>query len=165
MTFAHVGLAFWTLGVTYAGLFSVEKDVRLGPGQAAQIGAYRFLFEGTQVSTGPNYRADIGTMQVQRDGRRVATLRPEKRLYPSQNSVMTEAAVDHNPLRDLYVALGEPIGERDWALRLYYKPMMRLVWFGGLLMFIGGGLAASDRRYRLSRRATAAATANEAATA
>ena len=82
---------------------------------------------------------------------------------------MTEAAVDHNPMRDLYVALGEPIDRQniggDWALRLYYKPMMRLVWLGGVFMFFGGILAASDRRYRLSQRQIQAPLAQEAATA
>jgi len=167
MTMAHLGLGFWTLGVTYAGLFSVEKDVRLGPGQSAEIGAYTFTFQGTQHSEGANYRADLGTVIVERNGRPIATLHPEKRLYPSQGSVMTESAVDHNPRRDLYVALGEPIGESgEWALRLYYKPFMRMVWFGGLMMFLGGIAAASDRRYRLERRVPnpVAAAATQAAT-
>lgn len=156
MSLAHAGLGVWALGVTFAGLYSVEKDVRLGPGQAAEIGHYLFRFEGTRQQQGPNFTAEFGSVVVERDGRSVATLHPEKRQYPSQGSVMTEAAVDHNPLRDLYVALGEPIGEQDWALRLYYKPLMRLVWFGGVMMFFGGILAASDRRYRLARRASLA---------
>jgi cytochrome c-type biogenesis protein CcmF len=81
----------------------------------------------------------------------IATLHPEKRLYRAQGSVMTEAAIDHNLLRDLYVALGEPYENGDWGLRIYYKPMMRLVWLGGVLAFLGGLLAATDRRYRLAR--------------
>ncbi len=158
MTLAHFGLGLWTLGVTYAGLFSVEKDVRLAPGQSAEIGAYTFTFQGTQTSVGPNFKADIGKVLVERGRRQVALLAPEKRLYPSQGSVMTEAAVDDSPRRDLYVALGEPIGDSDWALRLYYKPLIRLIWLGGVLMFCGGILAASDRRYRLARRAESVAT-------
>ena len=156
MTLAHFGLGVWTLGVTYAGLFSVEKDVRLGPGQSAEIGAYTFTFQGTEHREGANYQSDLGTVFVERSGQPIAMLNPEKRLYPSQRSVMTESAVDHNPRRDLYVALGEPIGDSDWALRLYYKPFMRMVWFGGVLMFFGGILAASDRRYRLERSALSA---------
>jgi cytochrome c-type biogenesis protein CcmF len=155
MTLAHLGLGFWIFGVTYASLFSVEKDVRLGPNQGAEIGPYTFTFQGTQHIEGANYRADVGSVLVEREGQLIAKLQPEKRLYPSQGSVMTESAVDHNPRRDLYVALGEPIGEEDWALRLYYKPFIRLVWFGGVLMFFGGILAASDKRYRLARRVVA----------
>ncbi|MDB5971096.1 MAG: heme lyase CcmF/NrfE family subunit [Hydrocarboniphaga sp.] len=163
MTLAHLGLGFWIFGVTYASLFSVEKDVRLAPGQAAEIGAYTFTFQGTQHSEGVNYRADTGSVIVERNGRLISKLQPEKRLYPSQGSVMTESAVDHNPRRDLYVALGEPIGDQDWALRLYYKPFIRMVWFGGVLMFIGGIFAASDRRYRLARHARAAAASDATA--
>src|SRR3546814_8750377 len=80
---------------------------------------------------------------------------------------MTESAVDHTPLRDLYVALGEPIDKSnangDWAVRLYYKPMMRLVWGGALLMALGGLLAVTDRRYRLARGHVAERTGAEAA--
>ena len=156
MTLAHLGLGVWVLGVTFTSLFSVEKDVRLAPGQTTDIGGYDFTFQGVEPVNGSNYKSDTGRVLVEKNGRQIALLTPEKRLYPSQRSVMTEAAVDHNPRRDLYVALGEPIGERDWALRFYYKPMMRLVWFGGVLMFFGGIIAAGDRRYRLERKTAAA---------
>ena len=93
----------------------------------------------------------------------MAVLHPEKRFYEAAQQMMTESAVDVTPLRDLYVSLGEPLQGGAWSLRLYYKPMMHLVWGGGVLMFFGGLLAASDRRYRLSRaaetKAAAAATA------
>jgi len=164
MTLAHLGLGVWVLGVTFTSLFSVEKDVRLAPGQTTDIGGYDFTFQGVEPLNGSNYKSDTGRVLVEKNGRQIALLTPEKRLYPSQRSVMTEAAVDHTPRRDLYVALGEPIGERDWALRFYYKPMMRLVWFGGLLMFFGGIVAASDRRYRLERKpATATSPAGSVA--
>jgi cytochrome c-type biogenesis protein CcmF len=78
---------------------------------------------------------------------------------------MTEAAVDHNLARDVYVALGEPFDNGDWGLRLYYRPMMRLVWLGGLLAFLGGLVAISDRRYRLAQAAAAARETPAAATA
>ncbi len=156
MTLAHFGLGVWTMGVSFAATFNVENDVRLGPGQTADIGRYEFRFDGVTHVEGPNFKSDTGHVVVSYRGEEIATLNPEKRLYPSQGSVMTEAAVDHNPLRDLYVAMGEPIDKQnasgEWALRLYYKPMMRLVWSGGVLMFLGGILAATDRRYRLARR-------------
>ena len=167
MTIAHLGLGVWVLGVTFVSLYSIERDVRLGPGQAADLEGYSFLFRGIEPYAGPNYDADRGTVEVSRDGRVIAELWPEKRLYRAQQSVMTEAAVDHTPLRDLYVALGEPIdksnADGDWALRVYYKPMMRLVWWGGMIMSLGGLLAATDRRYRLSRATQPTATTAEAA--
>ncbi len=156
MSMAHFGLGLWTLGLAFASTFAVERDVRLSPGTSADIGRYEFRFNGVDRAQGPNYRSDSGSITVLQSGKEIAKLNPEKRMYPSQGSVMTEAAVDYNLLRDLYVALGEPIDKQniggDWALRLYYKPMMRLVWLGGVFMFFGGILAASDRRYRLMRR-------------
>ena len=167
MTIAHLGLGVWVLGVTFVSLYSIERDVRLGPGQSADLEGYSFLFRGIEPYVGPNYDADRGTVEVLRDGRVIAELMPEKRLYRAQQSMMTEAAVDHTPLRDLYVALGEPIdkanADGDWALRVYYKPMMRLVWWGGVIMSFGGLLAATDRRYRLSRATQPATTTAEAA--
>jgi len=166
MTIAHIGLGVWVLGVTFVSLYSVEKDVRLGPGQAATLSGYDFLFQGTIPRRGPNYDADHGTVEVLHRGRTIATLKPEKRLYHASGQLMTEASVDRTALRDLYVALGEPIDKHnasgEWALRLYYKPMMRLVWWGGFIMAFGGLIAACDRRYRLARVRDTAAKGAEA---
>jgi cytochrome c-type biogenesis protein CcmF len=166
MTLAHCGLGIWVLGITFTSLYSVEQNVRLGPGESATLAGYTFALNGVTAREGPNYRADHGEIEVEHDGRVVAKLAPEKRLYAASGQIMTESAVDHTPLRDLYVALGEPIDRNDangdWAVRLYYKPMMRLVWGGALLMALGGLLAASDRRYRLARAAATAPSGSEA---
>ncbi|SFF45622.1 cytochrome c-type biogenesis protein CcmF [Fontimonas thermophila] len=151
MTVAHIGLGVWVLGLTFVTLYHIERDVRLGPGQSAEVGAYRFELQSVTPRPGPNYDADQALVVVTRDAEVIARLKPERRRYRAQGTVMTEAAVDHTPLRDLYVALAEPLEGGDWALRIYFKPMMRLVWLGGVLMAIGGLLAASDRRYRLAR--------------
>ncbi len=151
MTLAHFGIGIWVLGVTFVSLYSIERDVRLGPGQSTQLGDYTFELLRVEPFTGPNYDADRALVAISRDGKPISVLLPEKRLYRAQGSVMTDASVDHNPMRDLYVALAERLDNGDWAMRVYYKPMMRLVWFGGLLMALGGALAATDRRYRLAR--------------
>ncbi|MFA5938823.1 MAG: heme lyase CcmF/NrfE family subunit [Sinimarinibacterium sp.] len=150
---AHFGLGLWVLGVTFTSLYSIERDVRLAAGQSVDLLDYRFELQRVEPFAGPNYDADRATVEVSRDGASIAKLEPEKRLYRAQRNVMTEAAVDHSPLRDLYVALAEPLGNGEWSLRIYVKPMMRLVWLGGVLMALGGGLAASDRRYRLASAA------------
>jgi cytochrome c-type biogenesis protein CcmF len=162
MSLAHFGLGLFVLGVTHVSSFGAERDVRLTPGTAAELGRYEFQLVEVKQEQGPNYDADVGTDMVRSGGRMIALLHPEKRLYRAQQSVMTEAAVDHNLLRDVYVALGEPFDNGDWSLRLYYRPMMRLVWLGGVLAFLGGLLAITDRRYRLAQaaaRAPAGATA------
>jgi len=167
MTMAHLGLGMWMLGVAFATGYSFEKDVRLGPGESAEMAGYRFQFERLTQAEGPNYQADRGEMTVYQGERALGPLFPEKRYYPSQGSVMTETGVDIALWRDLYVALGEPINKAepagDWSFRLYYKPMIRYVWFGGLLMFIGGLVAICDRRYRLASQARTEAVRSKVA--
>ena len=98
---------------------------------------------------GPNYRATRGTVEVSRDGRLVRTLHPEKRVYLAQSQMpMTEAAIASGIFGDLYVSLGEPVGDGAWTLRVYHKPFVTWIWGGCLLMALGGFLALSDRRYR-----------------
>ena len=160
MTLAHVGLGVWALGVTFVSSFGIEKDVRLAPGAETDLAGYTFGFGGAQATQGPNWQAQTGTVGVEREGRTIARLNPEKRFYPSQRNVFTESAVDAGLLRDLYVSLGEGFDDGSWSLRIYVKPMIRFIWLGGVLMFVGGILAVSDRRYRL---AVAAARKLEAA--
>jgi cytochrome c-type biogenesis protein CcmF len=165
MSLAHFGLGLFVLGVTHVTTFGAERDVRLAPGASAALGSHEFTLQQVQHESGPNYDADVGTVVVEADGRIVAILHPEKRLYRAQQNVMTEAAVDHTLARDIYVALGEPFDGGDWGVRLYYRPMMRLVWLGGLLASLGGLLALSDRRYRLAQAAAGARDATAPATA
>jgi cytochrome c-type biogenesis protein CcmF len=153
MTLAHVGLGIWALGVTGVCSFGDEKDVRLAKGASADLAGYTFTFEGAGEQAGPNYTAQQATVLVEHNGRLLATLYPQKRLYPSQGTVQTESSIDAGLVRDLYVSLGEGYDDGSWSLRVYYKPVVRLIWLGGILMFLGGVLAASDRRYRLARAA------------
>jgi len=81
--------------------------------------------------------------------RQIAVLHPEKRLYTVQQSVMTEAGIDAGLTRDLFVALGEPLGQGAWAVRIHIKPFVRWIWLGALMMGFGGFLAAADKRYRM----------------
>jgi cytochrome c-type biogenesis protein CcmF len=149
MALAHVGLGAMVLGVTFVSLLSVERDVRLAPGQSTEVAGFTFTFGGVTEVDGPNYDAQRGDVQVSRDGETVAQLWPEKRFYRGARQTMTDASVQHTLARDLYASLGEPIGTSgEWALRVYVKPMMLWVWMGAAIMALGGVLAASDRRYR-----------------
>jgi cytochrome c-type biogenesis protein CcmF len=153
MVFGHIGIAIFVVGVALTSIYSKEKDVRLEPGQSYSLGGYDFLFKGVRNFQGPNYLAAQGLVEISRDGKQVATLHPEKRNYQS-GMPMTEAGIDAGLTRDLFVALGEPLGDSGaWAVRLYHKPFIRWIWLGGLFMAFGGLLAASDRRYfRLGRK-------------
>ncbi|MDD9874250.1 MAG: hypothetical protein OXU22_01765, partial [Gammaproteobacteria bacterium] len=108
---------------------------------------------------GVNYDAARGELVVSKSaggGRRTIALYPEKRTYLVQKNPMTEAAIDAGLTRDLYVALGEALdGDQVWSVRIYYKPFIRWIWLGALLMAGGGLVAATDKRYR--RRARSAA--------
>jgi cytochrome c-type biogenesis protein CcmF len=151
MILAHLGVAMFIVGVTMVSNYGVESDVRMSPGDVSEIAGYSFKFEGVKRTPGPNYNAHRGRFLVSKDGTLMTTLEPEKRTYFVQTKPMTEAAIDWGLTRDLYVSLGEPLGGGDWSLRLYYKPYVRWIWLGGLLMGLGGILAITDRRYRTAK--------------
>ncbi|WP_126454782.1 heme lyase CcmF/NrfE family subunit [Sulfuriflexus mobilis] len=153
MSLAHLGIAVFTVGVTLTSLYSDEQDVRLAPGEGYELGGYRFQFDGVKRVNGPNYLANEGQLSVTRNGEQVAVLTPQKRFYGTSTNPMTEAAIDAGLTRDLFVALGEPLGkEGAWSVRLYHKPYIRWIWLGAVFMSLGGLLAATDRRYRLAAR-------------
>src|SRR5690554_2628268 len=152
MTLAHLGIAICAVGVVGASLFDSQRDLRMAPGDALELGGYRFVFQGADHREGPNWISDEGIIEVYRNERRITTLTPEKRLYTVQNMPMTEAGIHPGFTRDLFVAMGEPLENGAWAIRVHIKPFVRWIWGGGLLMTIGGLLAASDKRYRLKVR-------------
>ncbi len=153
MTVAHFGVGVFILGVALTGAYNVEKDMRMDRGTSVVIAGYTFTFEGVKEIDGPNYTANQGTVHVTRDGQEIVTLHPEKRTYRVQTMPMTEASIDAGVFRDLYVSLGEPVDSGAWSVRVYYKPFIRWIWSGALLMALGGVFAASDRRYRVAVRA------------
>ncbi|MBN2886427.1 MAG: cytochrome c biogenesis protein CcsA, partial [Chromatiaceae bacterium] len=160
MWLAHLGLAVFVVGVTLVSNHGSETDVRMSPGERYETEGYHFQFHGVTSVSGPNYLAQRGHFTLYEDERAIAELYPEKRKYLSSSMPMTEAAIDAGLLRDVYVSLGEPIGtEGDWSMRLYYKPYVRWIWLGTILMSLGGLLAVTDRRYRVSTRAAARAPA------
>ena len=120
-------------------------------GDTVSVGGYTFRLTGIRAESGPNYNADVGEVQLIRDGKFLRTLHPEKRTYFSSTMPMTEAAIDTNLTRDVYVSLGERLEGGDnpaWAMRVYHKPFITWIWGGCLLMALGGAMAALDRRYR-----------------
>ncbi|NEX23143.1 heme lyase CcmF/NrfE family subunit [Thiorhodococcus mannitoliphagus] len=166
MWLAHVGLAVFIVGVTMVSIHGNENDVRMSPGAVHEESGYRFQFNGAEAVQGPNYSAFRGDFIVYKGEREIARLYPEKRNYFSGGMPMTEAAIDAGLLRDIYISLGEPVGDQgDWALRLYYKPYVRWIWLGCIFMALGGLLAVTDRRYRMAQRTVSAVVPGGAATA
>ena len=149
MILAHFGIAVFLAGVLIVGATNVEKDIRLAPNESVAIGGLTFRFDGVKTAEGPNFKADQGTLTVMKDDKVVASLNPQKRQYSRGTQVQTESAIDPGLFRDVYVALGEPIGtDGAWAVRIYVKPFVRWIWLGALFMMLGGFVAAADRRFR-----------------
>ncbi|MDV6345541.1 heme lyase CcmF/NrfE family subunit [Nitrosomonas sp. Is37] len=147
---AHLGIAVFIIGVTLVNGYETEKDVRMEIGNVVSIGGYTFRFNGTKSLPGPNYKAIQGDIDVLKNDKQIQKLYPEKRTYNASGMVMTEAAIDAGLFRDLYVALGEPLDNTAWVVRVYHKPFVNWIWLGCLLMALGGILSITDRRYRYS---------------
>ncbi|MFO6421896.1 heme lyase CcmF/NrfE family subunit [Motilimonas sp. KMU-193] len=152
MILGHIGFAVMVIGITMTQNFSIERDVRMVPGDQIEFEHYRFTFEGVEELKGPNFDGHTGVLRVEQDDRYVTTMRAEKRFYRVQRNVMTEAAIDAGFTRDLYAALGEQLDNGAWALRIYYKPFIRWIWFGALIMSFGGVLMMLDKRYRFASK-------------
>ncbi|GHD28959.1 heme lyase CcmF/NrfE family subunit [Halioglobus pacificus] len=157
MVMAHLGFAMTIIGVVATSQYSVERDLKMVPGQVETVAGYTFRFDDLAAVRGPNYVADEARLSVTQDGEHVVNLAPQKRRYLASGSIMTEAAIDPGLWRDLYVAMGEPVGEQGaWAIRLHYKPMVRWMWLGAIFMGLGGLVTVADKRYRRRRAAVAA---------
>ena len=148
MVLAHGGVAVFLVGALLVEALNVQHEVAMKPGQTIQVGRYAFRFEGVDSLRGPNYTAERGHIQVFRDDKPLVLLHPEKRAYASGGMVMTEAAIRPSLLGDVFVAVGEDLGNDAHAVRVHLKPFIRWVWLGAALMALGGFVTATDRRFR-----------------
>ena len=151
MVAGHVGLAVTIVGIALSQSYSIGRDVRMMAGDGVDIHEYRFTFFEVNHITGPNYRSAVATINVTRRGKVEAVLRAEKRTYNRTRTTTAKAAIDGEITRDLYAVLGEELDNGTWAVRLYYKPFIRWIWAGGVLMALGGLLCLCDPRYRQRR--------------
>jgi len=160
MSIAHLGMGLFVLGVTVVSAFSVESDRAMQPGQSIDVAGYQFELVELRDVEGPNFSAIEAQIEIREDGEHIATVRPQKRQYLVQKNWMTEAGIHASWNKDLFVALGDQLGAGSWSVRVQYKPLIRFIWLGALVMAIGGLVTVSDRRYRLqSSKATDAAPA------
>ncbi|MCU7366148.1 heme lyase CcmF/NrfE family subunit [Pantoea stewartii] len=152
MVLGHLGVGVTVIGIAFSTQYSVERDVRMKAGDSVDIHRYHFVFRDVQDLQGPNYSGGVAVIDVTRDGQPEAMLYAEKRFYSAARTMMTEAAIDGGFTRDLYAALGEELDDGSWAVRIYYKPFVRWIWFGGLFMAAGGLLCLLDPRYRARKK-------------
>ena len=147
MWLSHLGVAVFLVGALLVEALNVQHEVAMAPGAQLDLAGYQLEFERVDSVDGPNYHADRGHLQLRRGGQALATLHPEKRRYASGGQVMTEAGIYPRLAGDVYVALGESLGNDAWAVRVQIKPFVRWIWLGALLMALGGLITAFDRRF------------------
>jgi cytochrome c-type biogenesis protein CcmF len=146
MVLAHVGVGVTVLGVSVSSGYGIQEDVKWAPHETIQFAHKTLTFISETPLRGPNYHGTRARIDI-RDGQHITSIYPEKRIYDVTHMPMTDAAIDVNPWRDVYIALGEPLGDTAWSVRLYDKPLVRWIWGGGFLMLLGGFFALTDRRY------------------
>jgi len=148
MSIAHLGMGFFIIGVTIVSAFGIESDRAMRPGETLEVAGFDFELREIRQVQGPNYTAIEGVVEVRRDGDFVTTMRPQKRQYLVQRNWMTEAGIYPSWNKDLFVALGDELGDGAWSVRIQYKPMIRFIWIGALVMALGGLVSVTDRRYQ-----------------
>jgi cytochrome c-type biogenesis protein CcmF len=154
MTLAHAGIAITIVGVTLVSSYESETNVKMSVNEKVEISGYQIEFNGVKNVEGPNYSAQQGQINVYHDGDFVSLLKPERRAYRVQTMGMTEAGIDGGLFRDIYVALGDPLDDGAWAIRVHYKPFVRWIWLGAIFMALGGVFAMLDKRYRVTSTAS-----------
>ncbi|MGC9368385.1 MAG: heme lyase CcmF/NrfE family subunit [Paracoccaceae bacterium] len=154
---AHAGLGVTMLGISGLLAWEVEDIRTANIGDRFEVAGYGIQLDAVERVPGPNYRSTMATMTVWRGDRQVATLHPEKRVYPVAAMPTTEAGIDNGFLRDVYLVIGDPQDDGSWAVRTYIKPLANWIWSGAIIMALGGLLSLSDRRYRVAAGARKAA--------
>ena len=151
MSVAHFGVGLFVLGVTVVSAFNVETDQAMRSGEKIDVAGYSFELRELRDAEGPNFQAIEGRVEIRKDEELIGEVLPQKRQYLVQRNWMTEAGIDAGWNRDLFIALGDQLGNDTWSVRIQYKPLIRLIWLGAFIMALGGLIAISDRRYRSTR--------------
>jgi cytochrome c-type biogenesis protein CcmF len=147
--FAHAGLGFAVIGIVATTAWRSEQILALKPGDSAEIAGYTLGFKGVAPRQGPNYRERVAVFTVTRGGKAVTELTPSKRDFTVEQTGTTEAGIHASWRGDLYAVLGDELKDGAYAIRLYFNPLVRLIWLGALVMFVGGAVSLSDRRLRV----------------
>ena len=150
MFMAHLGLAIFILGATMVENSKTEKEIVVALNEKLDIKNYTFQFMNITESEGPNYTAVIGHFKVYDNGEFLTDMYPEKRLYNSSEMPMTEAGIDAGFSRDLYITMGTLIDQDKWSVRIYHKPLIRLIWIGALMMVFGGIFSVLSKRKNIN---------------
>lgn len=146
---AHFGIAVTLLGIVSVSTWATERIVAVKVGQSISLSGFGLTFDGLVQRSGANYRELVGKFTVRQGSVAVATMEPTKRSFASRETTTTEAALMTRGFSQLYLSLGDVNSDGSVAVRLYYKPMVLLIWIGSIVMMLGGALSLSDRRLRV----------------
>ena len=149
MALAHFGVGLTVVGIVATSAWRSESVLVMQPGGRTEIGGYELTFRGAAPGRGPNYREEVGVFSVTRGGAAVTELRPSKRIYDAPPQPTSEAGIHVSWRGDLYAVLGDRQKDGGYAVRLYFNPLVRFIWIGAVLMFLGGGISLADRRLRI----------------
>ena len=149
MSLAHAGVGIMIAGIIAISLWKVEVIVAMKPGETAQVGDYAVTFQGEAPLTGPNYTGETGRFRVSLGGSEVTVLASEKRIFQPARTPTTEVGLHQTLAGDLYVVMGDRTNDGGRAVRLYFNPLVNLIWLGAAVMFMGGIFSLTDRRYRV----------------
>ncbi|MFZ0623709.1 MAG: heme lyase CcmF/NrfE family subunit [Pseudolabrys sp.] len=155
---AHFGVAVSMLGIICAGTWGTERIIALKPAQTVSLSGYNLSFDGLVQQPGPNYNALVAKFTVRSGGVPIGIMEPSKRSFSARGMTTNEAALMSRGLGQLYLSLGDSNTDGSIAIRLYYKPMVLLIWIGAVIMMLGGALSLSDRRLRVGAPKPAAKT-------
>ncbi len=146
---AHFGIALSLLGIIGAAAWGTERIVEIKPSQTVSLSGYDLRFEGLKQMPGPNYTEEVGTFTLSKGGVPIGVMHPSKRTFASRGMTTNEAALTARGPGQLYLSLGDGKSDGSIAIRFYYKPLVLLIWIGGIVMMLGGALSLSDRRLRV----------------
>ena len=146
---AHFGIGLMTVGIVATTAYQSEKILVMKPGDKVYVAGFELTFKGTNPARGPNYKEDVAKFEVANNGSLVTVLEPAKRVYDAPPQPTTEAGILASWLGDLYVVIGDAQGQGAYAVRAYFNPLVRFIWLGALIMFLGAGISLSDRRLRV----------------
>ena len=137
MILAHCGVAITTMGAVMSSYFGSELGVRLAPQQSQQLGQFEFHYDRFSNEIGPNFTAEVAFFSVSKQGKPYAEIVPERRYYDVRTMTMSEVGLDASFWGDLYIVMGDNLGKGEFTFRLHYKPLIRWLWLGGILMALG----------------------------
>ena len=153
MVMAHFGIAVSLFGMASEGAFTQERLAAVAPGGSEQVGDFTFTLQSVNPVAGPNWTAIEARIAVSRDGGTPVILTPQARNFWSPAQATSESALLTRWDGQLYAVIGNQAADGRWQIRMWWKPFVTFIWYGGLLIALGGVLAIIGRvRVDMKRR-------------